>query len=477
MISREDVRVAINEAEVEYLKAWSALEAMRLTDPPITADALLSLQSALATGIYKLARTYHDLSAEKRSYIERKEELTDQWFRNRMRLLNDYQEAIHTAISVGKSIGDAFAWFFYHRERKLLLEHGKHPVISIPPIGAGGRGELALAKSAQVINGHLLLHHGITNLLRNGDISVISIPDMEVIAIAEIKTMPLDARTLQISMVVAGTDREKLERFINATLPKGRQGDSPAQRLSQQPQVRLSRQLDQIGRSLARPDADRNESLHLQSSIQDLKKVFDVQGHVPASVHRVGRSQVVVRMDLRDKTLADRIMRGPSPSQLNKMEGLEEATIGTTVENRTLNSLYIGEPYNPSAKSSTSPVLVPMFWWPIDRSIPKSLIFHKTILFSIFNVGPFLREIQKLGFEVVVDGHRYAARKPHKGNVIHLENLQFYFNLIVLGFTRADSIMGIINKLLEAIEEGELPLDTRIELAITQELFGSKPDA
>jgi hypothetical protein len=34
---------------------------------------------------------------------------------------------IDQALAMGKSLGDAFAWFFYQKERKLLEEHNKAP--------------------------------------------------------------------------------------------------------------------------------------------------------------------------------------------------------------------------------------------------------------------------------------------------------------------------------------------------------------
>ena len=472
MISRKDVHEVIDDAEKEYCIAWNTIRAMKLAgQEAITIEILLALQPAVATGIYHLAKIYHDLAAEKRSYISRKKKLNSTWFKNRLRLISDYQNAIHIAISIGKSLGDAFAWFFYYDERELLLEHGKHEKIPIPPIGVGGKGELAIAKNIQVVDGHIFLHHGITNILRFGDISIISLSDMSIVAIAEIKTRSKGSKILDISMNLASVNKDKLEKFTNAITNQSSSGKEPLEILPKKIRKHLDHQLNHIGKMLNRPKAKRNEKIELESNIHDISRLFEDQRYVSVAVHKVGRSQVVIRTDLPQAKLADRILNGPNPLIIQKAQGLVEATIETTVEDKSLNRLYIGEPYNPSPKTHANPSIVPMVWWPLDLRIPKALIFHETVVFSVFNAGPFLWEIQKLGFEIIAKGHSYSAKKQLGDNVVYLENLQFYFDLIVLGFTPEDSLIKIISRLLEAYKKGEIPIDTHVNLAIIQHIF------
>ena len=91
-------------------------------------------------------------------------------------------------IAIGRSLGDSFAWFFYHSERKHLEEHLKHERQLHMPPGIGGIGELEFLDKTRVIDNHLVIYHGTTTFLRIGDVSFLDMKTLRLTAIGELKT-------------------------------------------------------------------------------------------------------------------------------------------------------------------------------------------------------------------------------------------------------------------------------------------------
>src|SRR5215212_8145501 len=52
------------------------------------------------------------LHQEKENTIANKGRVSPEWFTHRMKLLDGYQNVLKATISIGKQLGDAFAWLF-----------------------------------------------------------------------------------------------------------------------------------------------------------------------------------------------------------------------------------------------------------------------------------------------------------------------------------------------------------------------------
>ena len=126
------------------------------------------------------------LDSEVNEYIEIKESLDKEDFLEKMQKWKNQKLEIKEVISIGKSIGDSFAYIFYRDSIEELEKHYKHPDNGLFVSGIGGRGEIEFIKENPTIDGYLVVYHSITNMLRIGDFSVCSL-DGKVIGTGEIK--------------------------------------------------------------------------------------------------------------------------------------------------------------------------------------------------------------------------------------------------------------------------------------------------
>ena len=219
MISRADITSLIDEAEDNLRACWDTLSHLRSaqrtrdsTDADLS-KTLLDFQPKLARTLYDLSKMYGNLNQEKRSFIAKKADLTPSWFRHRLALLSEYQSAIKGAISLGKRLGDSFAWLFYVSAQDHLLEHGEHQRQFLLPPGVGGLGEVTFIERVQMVGDRLVLYHGITTFLRVGDVSFIDVKDRKVAAIGELKTTKVAKDLLKIEVHMVAPSEKDLAFF------------------------------------------------------------------------------------------------------------------------------------------------------------------------------------------------------------------------------------------------------------------------
>lgn len=169
MMTRAEVRDAVDLSARSFEQCLSLLAMQRAKVLEHDGLQLTEFQPTLADALSRLSGVYRQLAAEKELRIRAKKRLAPAWFIHRMRFLSSEQEIVCRAIRIGRSIGDAFAWFFYQNDRTLLAEHLKEPEQLLIPEGVGGFAELEMVRRMPVLHGHFVLYHGITSILRLGD--------------------------------------------------------------------------------------------------------------------------------------------------------------------------------------------------------------------------------------------------------------------------------------------------------------------
>src|SRR5712692_10155364 len=110
--SRRRVRTCIDDAERSFLECWQTLVAMK-TLAELEGNALFAFQPTLAAALFKLDDTYRMLIAVRKALIQNKTSHSSTAFAQRMRSLDKGLKGVRSAIDVGRSLGDAFAWAFY----------------------------------------------------------------------------------------------------------------------------------------------------------------------------------------------------------------------------------------------------------------------------------------------------------------------------------------------------------------------------
>src|SRR5689334_8478882 len=126
-LTLKGMRAFLDDIEEDFLACWEGLTGMR---EPLPAEGwaknFLEFQSTLAGALFALDTAYRDLHQEKQKLIRRKKTLQRPWFVRRMKTIRRYQKALTEMSSIGRSLGDSFAWFFYHSSPQLLHKHFEH---------------------------------------------------------------------------------------------------------------------------------------------------------------------------------------------------------------------------------------------------------------------------------------------------------------------------------------------------------------
>jgi hypothetical protein len=152
MINKVTIVKLIDESYIKYSTCWDILCFIKNFNNAGNRDSLINglnnFQYILAECLFKLENQYTVIAREKESMIKNKLRYNYRWFCTRLKNLSSYQKYIVTTINIGRTLGDAFAWFFYHKELIFLNEHLKHKEIDHLSTGVGSRstsGTLAFA--------------------------------------------------------------------------------------------------------------------------------------------------------------------------------------------------------------------------------------------------------------------------------------------------------------------------------------------
>src|SRR5690606_1675385 len=209
MITKKELNILFVKITSDYYELWDILLVLkRISKRNIIYKDLVGIQVLLGKALFKLSKKHIAITSEKKTLITKKHTLAPPWFKNRMKLLSNYQDIIDNYIRVGRSLGDSFCWLFYHKEKKMIEKHLKHPLQFYFPQGIGGVGEVTFVERTQVMGRHITLFHNISNFLRIGDVSYIDAKSFTLSAIGEIKSQKASANQIQISAHLIGKKRK-----------------------------------------------------------------------------------------------------------------------------------------------------------------------------------------------------------------------------------------------------------------------------
>lgn len=167
-MTEKELKKLLDQVEKKYLSCWKILSSLK-TKPD---RSIVLFQGILCEALLNLSNGYRAINQVRQDLIQRKLHLSKDWFSKRQRVLARRQKEIVEAIGIGKVLGDAFVWFFFHNDRDLLEKHSKHQHTLHMPPGYGGIGEMTLMKNIKMLGEYLVIYHGMTTILRIGDISL-----------------------------------------------------------------------------------------------------------------------------------------------------------------------------------------------------------------------------------------------------------------------------------------------------------------
>ena len=460
-MSVQSLRSLLADVEASYLTCWDILETLK----DVPDKRLLDFQPILCDVMLRLARANARINQERRELLRRQKTVSKAWFKKRQKALSEYQNIITHSVWIGKVLGDAFAWFFYQNERKLLSEHIKHDEQKHLPIGLGGDGELEFIKGVKEIDGHLVLYHGTTNLLRIGDFSLIDLTSLQVVAIGELKTGKPEGDQVTIRAILVGSstdvkvlqpqeDGQPLETFGSPT-PEAEQ--------------RLQRQVELMSKSLATKSVKTDEALYEakeQLYVNELAILLKEAGVGRFTCRHAGGGLVLVAYRSRKSSLYNKVSRSVKISPDGFIGEFSQLAVKTCCASN-YNSLIIGSlMYSQDSSPALLPGTIPAFWWDVGLPLIKQMVFQEVMVLTIFNPAILLAALEAKGFKVITFDapNNFVIELEENDKKYTLTHFEYFVNLIRFALFKEGHIEELVSNLVRDIKAKQLQPQTRVEL-------------
>lgn len=467
MISRKHISHIINKSEIDYLNCWRTLSKMKSLDITSgTGEELVNFQANLAFAIFRLENLYRKIHQEKLYLINRKNNISKIWFNKRMALLGKYKTSIKYAISIGKSIGDAFAWFFYKDEDELLEEHRKHKSEFHMPVGIGGHGELEFIKNIKLLEGNMTLYHGITTFLNLGDVSLINLDNMKVSAIGEIKTKKLENNQLNITIYFIGNKKNNAFKSAKIT----RTISKTSEQLPTKMYDRLNRQMKRMEQSFISSDKnqiDGEVQQQMPGHYEELNAFAKRLTSSKAIYQKIGSGLLLVGLKVRNKSLASKLLNYSDNNYTDKFHNLSSEALNIIDKNSDYNSISLGTFfYRNKFKSHLMAGMTPLFWWPVNIDLIKNIIFQDVIITTIYNPAHLYQKLEDKGYLInhSDDEKNIEVKKVLPDHHMTVGGFHYFIYMITEYLINEDAIANSIESTYTKIIQNKSPANTTAKL-------------
>lgn len=485
MLTVAGVRAAVDAAEVRYRECWSLLDAAKEPAATRTRDlsSILRFQPQLALAISDLSKVYRDAALERRGLVDRKHALNTKWFVRRMRFLDSQQRVIEEAVQVGKAIGDAFAWIFYRNDRPLLHEHLKEQEQLLLPAGVGGFAELAMVQQVHSFKGRFVLYHGITSILRLGDVSLIDLQSKRVVTVGEIKAGAPRGDQLDVSLVFPMSSNEQARQLgfdrpaINAM--SSAVGKKPAlEGLSPAAKARMERQMARMSKSLSSTTskADRRLTYDMEGRVKKFGQFLRGIGKGRSAQQMLSPSLLVLGVRSSNRSLYARLTSRRTPNLGKMFQGLDKLAAGLAIPGCGHNAVGISTwHYREDGKLDHRPGMTHSMWWPLPAEVLRGVVFKELVVVTILNPAHLLVRLESAGYVVTpTEKTSWAAEKKCGDHTMSLKGIGHYLDLIQHYLFSEEDIAGFLELVEREVPPTRSGANLEIRLDIQQH-FGSRP--
>jgi hypothetical protein len=467
MLSARGFTQKLKRFEQTYEDCLNTVSSLASGTP--TTEGLGRFQPILYHSLLQLVRGYHEIRREREALVTKKKQLSKTWHDRRQRVLAERQQVLLRAIRLGRSLGDAYVWFFYRNDPALLQEHAKQPPSSLPPAGDGGEGELALIDAVRTFDGKFILFHGITTMFRLGDASLVDLTTQRIVGIGELKTTRVDAKTLNMHFQISVQPGTQFS--ATAAAPKPENLPPPSQ-LS-----RLKKQMSRISHAAAR--ADRPPQANLEVQVVEMAHVQDLDAVVAAAktrkvvMRQVSPGLVILAFRSGQRSLRSRL-ESITSLQKNALVGLDELARNILATDTPHNMLFLSrnfysDTWEPIILSGSSPMLL----WHLKPETKQAIATGAVVISTLFNPAHVFKHFTDQGWSlgIVKPGSEFSLKRQRAdGKTLGIGNVQYFLQLVASGLYREDYVIRIMTDALSRIDSeglGEAP----IELNFTHHIF------
>jgi hypothetical protein len=465
--TEETIRTLLEKTQAAYRTCWRTIAGIKemLVSPAFLQD-LLQFQPTLAKALCDLDQEDRKLEQGREELVKQKARMPREQFLNEIRRLGHYQEAIREAVRLGKTLGDAFAWFFYRNDLPLLFKHLEHEPITEVPTGVGLDGELTFINNIKVVDGHLVLYHGITTILRHGDVSFIDLDTFKLTCLGELKSREMEGGELAVTVLFIGPrDRSLPAFFHDAPL-----SNKPSPPLPPDMTERLQRQLQGMAAAF-KPIPAREELKYEQDTLFPvLMKLADELEQSEVVYEQCGDGLLLAGFRTDETTsLFDKLLNSKTDA-VKKVQNLGphvEKLIDKSQPNAAdnANSLAIN-----ALGRGALPGTTPLFWCPLKLSFLEKLFFQDAVVVTIYNPAHLIRKLRDQGFQARPLGNRrYEVYKMVGEKRMSLEGFDYFQRLIQDHLVDEDVVLGILSHAHSLIVSGKVGVNTRIPFYFSQQ--------
>lgn len=455
LISDIEVRNTIDKAELSLIECYDILKYFKSPNETDLKALIFDFQPKLAECLYSLMVFYQKLHQKEKNLISNKHSFVDTDFRQHMKTNAAYKRAISEVIKMGKALGDAFAWFFFCDNREELEKHIQHKSTGLFTNGIGGLGEVEFIKNHQVINGLLVIYHGITNMLKIGDFSLYAY-NKGIVGNGELKTK-----------------KENDTLVINASI------------LTKIPPINLSQSKGITSQEIEREFPRLKKQLQQQTALLKTQKnpntLNGLSDYEYSIVNKLCGEQILVFNE--DYTLALVAIRNQGCSLSDRLLCNQDTTVDFNTEIKEIfNRLLDSQSENNCMITGyldtvPSNARIPIFWWDIDDDLCKSLYFNAIVILTVFNPARLLSLFEKDGYTVnngTIPSETHLTKVEDKTK-LELHNMEMIYNLISQNLMKTNDAFEFIRNFLELRKTGEIPLNSQVEMHISLHNFGTPP--
>ena len=461
MICEDDVRTIVDEAEIVLNLSFNRLLAFKHARNDLN-DAIVNFQPELANCLYNLMQFYHRIKAEEKTLIGSKSQYSPEEFRLIMCEQGKYAKAIKSVIELGKTLGDAFAWFFYRDNFSEIGKHLEHEPIGLFASGIGGRGEVEFIKRTQNLDGLFVLYHGITTMLRVGDFSLYEF-DTGIVGVGELKTWLEETGALRVEAHITSKRDLKTNQATTGTEYNRQFLFSPTNTVE-----RLNKQLSTQSELFVRSAVTQKTSTVTQFEYN----LIDQVATEPYISMNSDNTLLLVGAKSRIGSLYQRLtIKGEDEDGIPKE--LSEVATRMIVPNSEYNQFVISRIDTQMGHSR-----IPVFWWDIDDEICRRIYFHNIEIATAFNPAKLLQHFVDKGYYVVdPPNHRCVTLKREKDNIRSgIGNVEQFYSLVSHSLVNTQYIIETIEAVLNDAKDGKYGSNAKIDIDIQLHNFGGPPE-
>jgi hypothetical protein len=476
MRTLKQVRATLVSAEKEFRTCCETVLLMKhYSQKEPIGSLILDFQPRLCSTLWKLERLYQKLCSEKDKIVRWSNSESQQRVL-RLRAIGRAQRIVESAIGVGKTLGDAFAWFFYRNDLELLQEHLKQPrQIHLPP-GIGGIGELEFVRNVKHISGCMVLYHGTTSILRIGDFSLIDLTQLKVKSLGELKSTETAPSTVRIQLFMTGPDL--LQRRSSDALKPSKPIEPP---LPSRLRDRLVRQIRRMAMAFERPTPEPADEISqtLDGHYGDVNRLVAKARCGEFTCAQAGPSMLVVLYKGFAHTLFSRLDPDANEGWQGNLDSLPQEAVSIVKPGSTRNAVHIGSVLY--AGDPVAPLLLgaqPLLWSPLHDEVLRQILFQEVVIFTLYNPAFLLDKLSEHGWEIIGEKpSELALRKTDKaGRYLRFEQLQYFLRLRTEYLFTDNDIEALIRESLEVAEHANVEVGTKITFQF-QQMFGPKASA